>query len=118
MTNPKKTIALFKRFVSSGYAQAQFTKPLYHDLSQSFGFIAHFDRRGFYVARFEGWPERVETLAQVTEWTVTRTPFEQGVKAYAEQAGLLDAARLAAARELEAAERAELARLRAKYGEP
>lgn len=109
-----QSFALFKRLVASDYAPERLTRALYHDLTLSFGFIAHFDRSGFYAARLRGWPERAETFEQVLGWSA-RTPFEQAVQAYVRSERLLDRAQAAAAGELEASERTELARLKAKY---
>ena len=112
----EKEIALFKKFVDSGYDQAKFTKALYRALTFSFGFIAHYDINGFYVARFAGWTERVDTFAQILEWPHrNRDPFEQSVRDYVREERLLDRAKRAAAEELETSERAELARLKEKY---
>ena len=49
-----KVARAFERFAASGYKLAFFTKPLYLALSRCFGFIAHYDRYGFYAARFGG----------------------------------------------------------------
>lgn len=118
VSHHERDIKLFERFIGSGYAKAKFTKDLYRALYlSSFGFIAHYDLDGFYAARFGGWPERAETLAQVLECDA-RTPLDAAVQEYVRSEGLLDKAKRAAAEELEAGERAELGRLKAKYEAP
>ena len=114
----KTPAVLFEQFVASGYARSKFTKELYRALNlSSFGFIAHFNLDGFYAARFAGCVERVETFAQILERPATG-PFERAVQDRVRSDRLLDRASQEAAEELEASERAELARLVAKYGVP
>ena len=115
MSRHEKDFALFRKFVEGGYDRKRFTKDLYRALYlSSFGFIAHYDLGGFYAARFGGWAERVETLTQVLERTALG-PFEEAAQGLVRREGLLDEARRASASELEAVERAELARLKAKW---
>jgi hypothetical protein len=49
----RKVLRAWTRFLKSGCAEAQFTKDLYHHLSQHCSFIAHFDRHGFYNFYFD-----------------------------------------------------------------
>lgn len=105
----------FERFVDSGYRWTAFKDPLYRALSNSFGFIAHYDRGGFYAARFER--DRVETLtimAAPTPWS--STPTEVALRAVVERRGLVKGAVSDLRLEIEKTERAEYERLRAKYG--
>lgn len=115
--DPAAVARAFERFALSGYAWEKFPDKLYRALSQSFGFIAHYDRGGFYAARFTDLDGRVETLQTVvapTPWA--STPTEEALRAVALRLGLLEAAVLERDRAVEAAERAELARLKEKYG--
>lgn len=108
----------FERFALSGYRQTRFTDALYRALHLSFGFIAHFDRGGFYRVRFEDLAGRVETLRQMTdEQPWHNRPEEVALRAVVTRLKLVDAAEKELAAETEAAERAELARLKAKYPE-
>jgi hypothetical protein len=112
-----KAMAAFKRLVASGYARERFTPALYRAMTLSFGFIAHYDLGGFYAARFETADRRVETLEQVLGAPLCRlSPFEVALRQHVLDGGLLDAERRLAASQLEARERAELSRLRVKYG--
>jgi hypothetical protein len=81
-----------------------------------FGFIAHFDRSRFYHARFVVMDDRIVTLRTMvapTPWE--RRPMEVALHQVALDRGLLDAAILERDQRVEAAERAELARLKQKY---
>jgi hypothetical protein len=112
-----KVDALFLRFARSGYRYTLFTQPLYHALMYSFGFIAHFDRGGFYEARFAALPDRVETLRTMGVEVLghTLTELETALRESVLRLGLLDRAVEAMRADTEARERVELARLRAKY---
>ena len=113
-TEHERALAAFKRFAASGYARERFTPALYRALTFSFGFVAHYDLGGFYGSRFETADRRVTTLEQVLNYNAT-SPFEMSLRQYVLEKGLLDAERRLAAEQLEARERAELARLKAKY---
>jgi hypothetical protein len=107
----------FEKFALAGYPQTKFTEPLYQALSRSFGFIAHFDRTGFYIERFANFEGRVETLQTMmakTPWT--ERPTELALRAVVEKHGLATRAVADAHAALEKRERTELARLQAKYG--
>lgn len=111
-----KVVTAFGRFAASGYKRALFTKELYQALSRAFGFIAHFDRDGFYNARFGDPEARVETLAIIVEEEPqTLNHVEQMLRTMVTARGLLDAAKKELAAETETRERAELVRLKAKY---
>jgi hypothetical protein len=113
---PEAIARAFERFATGGYPPAKLTESLYRALSHSFLFIAHFDRGGFYEARFADLGGRVETLETIvapTPWTPT--PAEIAIRAVVVERGLLEAAVLARDVAVEATERAELARLKAKY---
>lgn len=57
----------YVRFVESGFAFSKFTKSLYQYLSLNFSFIAHFNREGFYSARFDNPRGRVQTFLQISK---------------------------------------------------
>lgn len=107
-----------ERFAASGYREERFTEALYRALRQHFGFIAHTDRAGFHAARFANLPDRVETLRQILESTPwPERPDELALRAVVVERKFLAAAEQELSAEIEAAERAELARLLAKYPE-
>jgi hypothetical protein len=107
-------LKVFERFVASGFDRKKFTHAIYKKLTFAFGFIAHYDIDGFYVERFATPDQRVATFACVTNRTA-HTPFEVSLQDYVRRERLLESAQQMAAAELEASERAELARLKAKY---
>ena len=114
---PEKAAKAFEAFAAAGYPQAKFTDALYRVLCHAFGFIAHYDRGGFYAKRFADLPGRIETLETMAEpggWCKNR-PMEVALRQVVVTRNLLDLARQALATQTEAAERAELARLKEKY---
>lgn len=129
MSKPKKTkktksddpsaiARLFERFALTDYASVKFTDALYRPLCHAFDFIAHFDRAGFYAARFSGLSDRVETLRTMTAptpWPWAATPLEEALRLVVVECDLLDTAIVARDKEVERVERAELARLKTKY---
>lgn len=117
---PAAVAELFERFSLAGYPAAKFTDTLYRAMSNAFGFIAHYDRAGFYSARFSTPTARVETLtvmSQKDEW-FSDGPVETALRAVVEQHDLLAAAVRERDALVERGERAELARLIGKYGLP
>jgi len=54
----EKVLQDWVRFLQFGFRQKDFTKGLYHHLTQSCSFIAHFDLNGFYFTYFD--PHNVE----------------------------------------------------------
>ena len=114
---PDQVAATFETFAVGGYPWAKFTDGLYRALHCAFGFIAHFDRGGFYQVRFVDLDGRVETLevmAHPEAWCRDR-PMERALREIVERRDLhMEAVRARDAAVI-AAERAELARLKAKY---
>ena len=112
-----KVVRDFERFAASGYKKSLFTKDLYHELSMCFGFIAHFNRDGFYEARFGRLSDRAETLlvmgVETMSWQLS--PLEAALRELVVDKRLLVQASEALAIETETMERTELARLKAKY---
>jgi hypothetical protein len=110
-------VRAFARFARSGYKKALFTKALYLGLSRCFGFIAHYDQHGFYAARFGDPAARVETLTimgyETFPWSLNA--LEQQLRDLVLTKKLVVAAAEQLAVETERRERAELARLKAKY---
>lgn len=111
----------FVRFVESDFSERQFTQVFYKRLSLTFGHIAHFNRHGFYETFFASTEGKVRFLRQTLRhpcWgdpSYTYSDVERALQSWLRQNGVLDRHERRLAEEQEAAERAELARLRAKY---
>jgi hypothetical protein len=50
------------RLIAGGFKPTLFSHKLYHDLALSFGFIAHYDRDGFYASQLSTLPRRISFL--------------------------------------------------------
>jgi hypothetical protein len=108
-------------FVESDFAERDFPQALYRRLSSCFGHIAHYNRKGFYEEFFTATEGKVRflrmTLAHPT-WgdpAFTYSDVERALQSWLNQNGVLARYERRLAAEQEAAERAELARLQAKY---
>lgn len=55
----------WQKFLESGLSETHFTRDIYQNLSLYWGFIAHFNREGFYIARFDKANGRLSTLEQM-----------------------------------------------------
>ena len=121
MKSDAAIVVAFGKFAASGYKKSLFTKELYRELSMSFGFIAHFDRDGFYEALISSPSARANALTIMAERDLATggvralTPLEQLLRTMVIDRGLVDVAAKELAVETEQRERAELARLKAKY---
>lgn len=62
-----KILTAFHRFIKSNFKKTQFTQGLYQYLSTHFGFIAHYDKNGFYEVRFEDSIGRVTTFQKISD---------------------------------------------------
>lgn len=105
----------FKKFVTSGYKHKLFTEALYKEMMQSFGFIAHFDRGSFYLARFATPDVRVYTYTAIVSPVDGQRALATGITAFVRENKLLNKAVAERDAEIEKKERAELKRLKAKY---
>lgn len=114
-------------FVESGFEERRFTEHLYLTVRSCFGHIAHYDRRGFYdywfstAAKQLSWVRYV--LSSEREKSNPRFTFsdvEGDVREWLSRSSHEAHLENEATAEVEKAERAELARLKAKYegGEP
>ncbi|MGA2620187.1 MAG: hypothetical protein ABSF26_21420 [Thermoguttaceae bacterium] len=112
----------FVRFVQSDFAAKHFTDKFYRRLSNTFGNIAHYNRAGFWDEFFTTTADKVRFLEQTLQnpcygdpaWTYS--DVERALQAWLRADGTLERYRQRLAEETEAGERAELARLQAKYG--
>ena len=110
-----------KRFVKNGCPANSFRKSMYYYCMNIFGHIAHYDIGGYYEEWFSS-PERIKAWL---EWAVRadavgdpsycHSDVERAVKQWIAESGVLDRATQTCDARLEAAERMELARLKAKY---
>ena len=112
----------FVRFVESDFAAEHFTEKFYRRLSNTFGMIAHYNRGGFWETFFTTAADKVRFLQMTIQWPCygdpawTYSDVERALRAWLRADGMLDRYRQRLAQESEAGERAQLARLQAKYG--
>jgi len=64
----KKFLRQFEKFVRSGYKETAFPKWFYQRLSMMFGFIAHYNQRGFYDKKFSGCEARKQFKRDILAW--------------------------------------------------
>jgi hypothetical protein len=112
----------FVQFVESGFDQRRFTDKLYRRLSNTFGHIAHFNRLGFWETFFTTTGDKVRFLEIVLSYPCYGDPawtfsdVERALQSWLAVDGRLAKYRNRLAEEIEAGERAELERLRTKFG--
>lgn len=63
----KKVMVAMERFVASGFAKSKFTRDLYDHLHLHCGFIAHYNKDGFYACRFENPKGLMDTISQLEQ---------------------------------------------------
>lgn len=109
------------RFASSDFPKHHFTQRFYAQLMHTSGHIAHFNRAGFWTEFFASTAGKVEFLEQTITWPCHGSPehtwcdVERVLTRRLRSADLLGHLRRRLGTERDAAERAEFARLRAKY---
>lgn len=120
-----KTLQAILKFIDSDFAPEKFTTRVYSGgdggdgLMYQFGHIAHYNKHGFYAEWFNDDADRLEWLRLVERGGAYGEPnnaIEFRIQAHIREQGLLARyeAHIAAVKEVR--ERAELARLSAKYG--
>lgn len=108
-------------FIAEDFPRKRFTLKFYRILCQHFGMIAHYDQHGFWAEYFTSTADKLRFLEEVSThpcWgdpAFTFSDLERVVVARIRAAGLVARLRDALARETEAAERALLNRLQARY---
>lgn len=113
----------FVRFVESDFSSRLFTHPFYVRLALCFGHIAHYNRHGFYETFFVSTETKVRFLRLTLQhpcWgdpAFTYSDVERALQSWLKQRGVLAKYEQRLAEEQEAAERAELDRLKKKYAE-
>lgn len=55
----------FKKFVKSGFKGGYFNNKFYQQLSNCFGFIAHYNREGFWAEYFAELPDKIRFVQEV-----------------------------------------------------
>jgi len=111
----------FVRFVEGGFEDKAFSKVFYLKLSHCFGHIAHTHREGFYAAWFTTTKDRLCFLENCVQWRPCGQPeftfcdVESRLAAWVASERWCEKLSEQLAAETEKAERAELARLQAKY---
>ncbi len=108
-------------FIEAGFPESKFTKAFYNMLCQRFGFIAHYDRNGFWSTYFTTTVDKIEFVKHILEhpcWGSAEYTFsdvEKAVKSVLLESGVLGRYEAQNRSEIEQVERRTLARLKAKY---
>ena len=111
----------FVRFVQSDFAAGHFTEKFYRRLANTFGHIAHYDRGGFWGTFFTTIADKVQFLEMTIQYPCygdpawTYSDVERVLREWLRADGTLERCRERLAQETEAGERAQLARLQAKF---
>jgi hypothetical protein len=111
----------FVKFLESDFDQRQFSQAFYRRLSMTFGHIAHFNRQGFVETFFTTTTDKVRFLRMTLahpcfgDPAFTYSDVERALQCWLRETGILARYEQRLADETEAAERAQLARLKAKY---
>ena len=114
-------VAHWLRFASSDFPKHHFTQRFYGRLMHTSGHVAHFNRAGFWTEFFTSTAGKVDFLEQTIAWHCHGSPehtwcdVERELTRRLHSADLLGHLRRRLGTERDAAERAEFARLRAKY---
>ena len=122
---PAETKAWFAthclRFASADFPKHQFTERFYRRVMSTFGFIAHYDRMGFWTEFFTTTAGKIEFIEQVIHHPCYGNPdhtfsdVEREIARRLRQTNLLDFYRRTGQAEGEAIERAEFVRLKARF---
>jgi hypothetical protein len=113
----------FVRFVESGFKFTLFPSWFYKRLSMTFGHIAHYDIHGFYHTWFANTATQITFLKRTQFYgcwgdpAFTYCDAEAALKKWVQTTDHLSKLEQKQAAEVEAAERAQLAFLKAKYPE-
>jgi len=114
----------FVRFVLGGFRSTQFPRWFYVQTSFMWGHIAEYSRDGFYATWLADTPSRARFLTRCVRGggygspTHTYVDVERAIASWVRDSGVLETTIRAAVAEVERTERANLARLQAKYPTP
>jgi hypothetical protein len=110
-------------FIEADFPESKFTKAFYNRLINTFGFIAHYDRDGFWSTFFTNTVDKIQFLQQLIEYPRFCSPSPEHTFSDVERAvrvalladGTLALYQAQNRAEIEQAELSILARLKAKY---
>ena len=111
----------FLRFVSSDFPKHHFTLRFYRQVMHTFGHIAHYDAAGYWAEFFTSTTGKIEFIEQAVHYpcygdpTHTFSDVEREIGRRLRQVRLLDLYRERGQADRDAAERAEFARLKARF---
>ena len=111
----------FLRFVSSDFPKHHFTLRFYRQVMHTFGHIAHYDAAGYWAEFFTSTTGKIEFIEQAVHHpcygdpTHTFSDVEREIARRLRQVRLLDFYRERGQADRDAAERAEFARLKARF---
>lgn len=111
----------FMRFVSSDFPKHHFTLRFYRQVMHTFGHIAHYDAAGYWAEFFTSTTGEIEFIEQAVHHpcygdpTHTFSDVEREIARRLRQVRLLDLYRERGQADRDAAERAEFARLKARF---
>ena len=113
----------FLRFISSDCPRHQFTLRFYRQLIHCFGYVSFYDLDGFWTEFFSTAAGKVEFIEQALAWPcygepgTTWSDVEREISRRLRRTELLSLYQQRRCADQDTAERAELARLLAKYGQ-
>ena len=114
-------VAHFLRFVSADFPKHHFTDRFYRRVMNTFGFIAHYAKSGFWTEYFTSAAGKVEFLEQVIAWpchgaaTHTFCDAEREIARRIRQVDLLGLYHVKGRTEREAADRLTFERLKSRF---
>lgn len=112
------------RFIAEDFPKQMWNKAFYKRLSMTFGHIAHYNEHGFWGTFFDSRRDKIDFLGQTQSYpcwgdpAFTYSDVEKVVVKRLKDSGALAHHKALLAQNVETAERAEYARLAAKYGPP
>jgi hypothetical protein len=114
-------VSHFLRFASADFPKHHFTLRFHRQIMNTFGMIAHCDLTGFWAEYFTTTSGKIEFLEQVLGWnsygdpTTSFCDAEREIARRLRNVGLVDLYRGKGRAERDAAERAQYARLKARF---
>lgn len=118
----EKFVKHFLRFVEKDFKQTLFYGWFYQRLSNTFGHIAHYSKESFYYTFFATTENKIRFLNITLNWpcfgapAYTYSDAEKVIQDAIRKGNYVNKYEKMLAEEVETQERAELARLKAKYG--